>query len=951
MNDFENKYIKKTNGIYHHIKDNKNYSTVRLNNGLNVIFIENKESSKSSAYLTVNVGTNDNYENYLGIAHFLEHMLFLGSEKYPSQDAYFKFIHDNGGGSNAYTANTHTCYHFDINNEFFKEAIDIFSGFFICPLIDPKHIQSEVHAVNAEHHKNIYNQNWRNFHLQKKTLNPDHPCSKFGTGTLETLLKSGNPSEKDIHKLTNAVRKFFNEKYSSDIMNLYIYHNCVDDNFCDFIKEIFSQITKKNVTSKIKEIPIILHKNNHLKILEIEPYLKVNQISLTWIIKKNNNRKGKNISKKDISCEILSDILSHQGVNTLYNFFYEKGLVEEINMEENILTRELFMYQMTLSLTEVGINHINNIILSVFNFIKCIGNDLLNNNKYYHNYIKNYIIKLKTQFKNYTELSPDDLLEMIIIIKDIYQIDFEDIMTEYVNITHNINYHIKTLYKLLQQLEPQYCTISKVLYGVKIKNPNIDEFYGVKYKLSSDLIGNYYGLAESCNFIPIDYGFITEKLLNIPVYSGGGIQKYDSPHNIYIDNANPFKDDKIRISVEITPYESLNKGDPNLYLYLIVYSAYINIKYNAVLYDLNSNMVNQNISTKGERIDFSIVCYPNMADKCINMIIKMLKTTNTDDHHKINRIFQSLIDELHNKLKKEPYIQLEYDILYNFLKKYCFRPEILLSAINKFISSKTDIKIIGKTAHNLLKTASINALISGNITEDIGKRIAKKINNISIFKKVEIEDYVNDVPPKIKRINSLSDDPNMACCILYELESVKYDLEDWDKKTCITMILENIIKTIYFDELRTKGKLGYIASTRLVNINLRGSLQKYYIKLCIQSNINSQELANKSIKVINDIVREKIKKMSSDEFTSLKSGIISELQSIPLNIEQRDLHIEKCISCFIKKDGTVDYDYKNKLINALNNLNKTDIELYFIDMFITNPKITQICIDAKLQKN
>ena len=197
------------------------------------------------------------------------------------------------------------------------------------------------------------------------------------------------------------------------------------------------------------------------------------------------------------------------------------------------------------------------------------------------------------------------------------------------------------------------------------------------------------------------------------------------------------------------------------------------------------------------------------------------------------------------------------------------------------------------------------------------------------------------------RINSLSDDPNAACCVLYELGSVKYDLEGWDKKTCIVMILENIIKTIYFDELRTKGKLGYIATTRLVNINLRGSLQKYYIKLCIQSNINSQELANKSIEVINDTVQKKIKNMSSDEFFSLKSGIIAELQSKPLNIEQRDRHIEKCISCFIKKDGTIDYDYKNKLVNTLNNLNKTDVELYFIDTFITNPQITQICIDAK----
>ncbi|ETN75901.1 peptidase, M16 family [Necator americanus] len=49
-----------------------------------------------------------------GIAHFCEHMLFLGTDKYPSENEYSKFISAHAGSTNAYTAADHTNYHFDV---------------------------------------------------------------------------------------------------------------------------------------------------------------------------------------------------------------------------------------------------------------------------------------------------------------------------------------------------------------------------------------------------------------------------------------------------------------------------------------------------------------------------------------------------------------------------------------------------------------------------------------------------------------------------------------------------------------------------------------------------------------------------------------------------------------------------------------------------------------------
>lgn len=59
-----------------------------------------------------------------GLAHFCEHMLFLGTEKYPNEVEYTKYLSEHGGSSNAHTAQENTCYYFDVTPENFNGALD-----------------------------------------------------------------------------------------------------------------------------------------------------------------------------------------------------------------------------------------------------------------------------------------------------------------------------------------------------------------------------------------------------------------------------------------------------------------------------------------------------------------------------------------------------------------------------------------------------------------------------------------------------------------------------------------------------------------------------------------------------------------------------------------------------------------------------------------------------------
>jgi insulysin len=77
--------------------------------------------------LSVGVGSLHDPEEYCGLAHFLEHMLFLGTEKYPDSAEYRDYLTKNGGNSNAYTAELETNYHFEVSHEGLLGALDRFS--------------------------------------------------------------------------------------------------------------------------------------------------------------------------------------------------------------------------------------------------------------------------------------------------------------------------------------------------------------------------------------------------------------------------------------------------------------------------------------------------------------------------------------------------------------------------------------------------------------------------------------------------------------------------------------------------------------------------------------------------------------------------------------------------------------------------------------------------------
>ena len=92
--------------------DQRSYRRLTLKNDLDVLLISDPNTDKAAVAIDLYMGSYQNPEQTEGLAHFLEHMLFLGTQRYPSAGEYQTFISEHGGSHNASTSLEHTNYFF-----------------------------------------------------------------------------------------------------------------------------------------------------------------------------------------------------------------------------------------------------------------------------------------------------------------------------------------------------------------------------------------------------------------------------------------------------------------------------------------------------------------------------------------------------------------------------------------------------------------------------------------------------------------------------------------------------------------------------------------------------------------------------------------------------------------------------------------------------------------------
>ncbi|XP_050230326.1 insulin-degrading enzyme-like 1, peroxisomal [Mercurialis annua] len=475
--------------------DDRDYRRVVLKNSLQVLLISDPQTDKCSACMNVNVGSYSDPAGLEGLAHFLEHMLFYASEKYPLEDSYSKYITEHGGRTNAYTTSEHTHYFFDVNADSFEDALDRFAQFFIKPLMSADATMREIKAVDSENQKNLLSDSWRMNQLQKHLSDEGHPFHKFSTGNWETL--NVRPKAKGMDTRHELI-KFYEENYSANRMHLVIYAKESLDKIQSLVDHKFQQIRNKD--RSCLSFPGQPCKSEHLQILvKTVPIKQGHRLKITWPITPEI------LHYKEGPCRYLSHLIGHEGEGSLFYVLKTLGWATGLGAGEGEWSTEFSFFDVSVDLTDAGHEHVQDIIGLLFKYIQ-----LLQKSGVCKWIFDELAAVCETKFHYQDKTPPIDYVVKIASDMDIYPPKDWLVGSSLPSV-----FSPNIIQMVLDQLSPKNVRIfweSKIFEG---QTENVEPWYGTAYsieKITSSLIQEWMLYAPNENlhlpapnvFIPTD---------------------------------------------------------------------------------------------------------------------------------------------------------------------------------------------------------------------------------------------------------------------------------------------------------------------------------------------------------------------------------------------------------------------------------------------------------------
>lgn len=292
----------------------------KLKSGQNVVIKEVHDHPAVIIDTWIKTGSVDETGENNGVAHFLEHLFFKGSKKYPGNS--FSEITDSKGGiTNAATSKDYTHYYIEIPSQYFETAMDLHADMLLNPLIPPDELEKERLVVIREismtkdnPYRILYNNMFKRFY-------PTHPYGREVIGTEKII--SSIPREE--------IFKFYDKNYSPSNMTTIVVGDIKSKEVLKSINKHFGKKTSvKSVRNKYK--------------IDSAPFKQTEEtvykdINTGYIIIGFKSTPFVN-SKDAYALEILSEILSGGKNSRFYKNLKEPGIVKSSGASFDIYARD-----------------------------------------------------------------------------------------------------------------------------------------------------------------------------------------------------------------------------------------------------------------------------------------------------------------------------------------------------------------------------------------------------------------------------------------------------------------------------------------------------------------------------------------------------------------------------------------------------------------------------------
>ena len=212
----------------------QDYSTFKLDNGQTVIIKEVHDNPIVTIDTWIKTGSINETEKNNGVAHFLEHLFFKGTTKYPTGE-FDKILESKGAITNAATSKDFTHYYITLPSNYFQIAMELHADMLLNPLIPRKELEKERKVVLEEISKNLDNPENQLYQNLVNAFYQNHPYKRKVIGEKEII---ENISREEI-------MDFYNTWYNPSNMITVVVGDVNTASTIDLIKKNFDKKENK----------------------------------------------------------------------------------------------------------------------------------------------------------------------------------------------------------------------------------------------------------------------------------------------------------------------------------------------------------------------------------------------------------------------------------------------------------------------------------------------------------------------------------------------------------------------------------------------------------------------------------------------------------------------------------------------------------------------------------
>ncbi|WP_422409290.1 MULTISPECIES: insulinase family protein [unclassified Endozoicomonas] len=831
--------------------DDRDYRFVELDNGLKALLISDPDTDKAAAAVDVKVGSFQDPDNRLGLAHFLEHMLFLGNEKYPEVDGYFEYIRANGGSANAYTADTRTNYFFDINSDKLRPALDQLAQFFVSPTLDPAYVDRERNAVDSEYKLHANEDGWRLMTAQNATSNPAHPRSRFNIGSLETL------ANEDGRSLWKDLKRFHDAYYVAENIGVVIYGRESTDVLENWLKESFAGVPEGQ--SPDTHIGLAPYTPEQLGVrIDLVPLKDVRVLSLSFPMPSQYE----NYRKKPLG--YLARILGYEGEGSLHSYLKERGLIESLSSYSSHLPGEFSEFTVRMELTPKGLEQVDEMTALVFDYLDLVRKQGLELRIYEE---ARQLAELGFRYQE--DANPQQTASGL--ASRIHDIPPQDILrTSYLY----EDFDRELISDLLDQMKPS--NMRQVVIARGIETDQVEPYFKTHYSikpLSDTLVKRLLSPQVHAEMtIPEPNDFIARDLKLRESSSGDkpGVLLEEPGFQVWSMTDSSFEVPKANVRIKISSGKA-SETEADL-VEMQLYSVLLRRSLNEYGYPAKEAGLNYGVSSSREGLTIALSGYQDKQELLLKDILKAIRQFNPDQAG-FDQEKALLIRRLKNKQFQPPY-RLGMDRLSQELYPTYRDDKTLLAAAEKVTFS--DVK---QFASDFYRSIYIQMLVHGNHSSQEAMKLAELVEKALLTKDNRGRQFrqpLNLLKDKKRTIKTDFNHNDSLYITYYQRPGTD------DRDRAVYSLLGRLLATPFFNQLRTEQQLGYIVFAGPRPVERHPGLI-----FVVQSPVLGPEGIEEKVEVFLKGQKEKMKSLTDEELEQYRQGLLGDLLKKDANLDER----------------------------------------------------------------